>query len=67
MTEPYSKHVNPEDAAELLCPACGGELTREILKEGGWDCKCGDHIPDGMEVNPYKGIANEHRQNRLWR
>lgn len=67
MKDPYQNYVTPEDSAELLCPACGAGLTKAMRTEGGWDCKCGDHIPDGMEVNPYKGIANEHKQNRSWR
>jgi tRNA(Ile2) C34 agmatinyltransferase TiaS len=52
---------------EYLCPACGAVLTEEGRTEGGWNCKCGDFIPEAMAVNPYKGISCQHRQNRIWK
>jgi ribosomal protein L37AE/L43A len=53
--------------AEFICPACGAVLTEQERTEGGWNCKCGDFIPESMAINPYKGISNQHKQNAVWR
>ncbi|MDI6800554.1 MAG: hypothetical protein QMD01_00655 [Thermodesulfovibrionales bacterium] len=55
------------DDIEFICPACGAVLAGEERSEGGWNCKCGDFIPEGMAVNPYKGLSNQHKQNAGWR
>jgi len=52
---------------EYLCPACGSELKSEYKKEDGWHCICGDLIPFGMEINPFKGLSNQHKQESNWR
>lgn len=52
---------------EFLCPACGNSLTGEERTENGWNCRCGDFIPKGLEINPYKGCSNQHKQNCSWR
>ncbi len=31
----------------LLCPFCGNELKGKA--SGGWNCQCGEFIPDGYE------------------
>ena len=56
-----------EDETELICPACGALLTDEKRVEGGWNCKCGDFIPQNMAINPYKGLSDKHRKNNNWR
>jgi len=61
----YSKFST--NNAEFICPACGAVLTEQELTEGGWNCKCGDFIPESMAINPYKGLSNQHKQNTKWR
>jgi len=56
-----------KDGVECLCPACGAVLTPEERIEGGWDCQCGDFIPDGLAINPSQGCSCQHRQNCTWR
>lgn len=54
---------------EALCPACGAELdpAKDKLPDG-WQCpKCKDFIPEGVVLNPYKGLSNKHKQNSSWR
>lgn len=38
----------------LTCPVCGRELEEEDKKEGGWDCLCGEFIPEGIVVDTEK-------------
>lgn len=56
-----------DDGSELLCPACGAALTGMELTENGWNCKCGEFIPEDLAVNPFKGLSNKHRKNNNWR
>jgi hypothetical protein len=68
----YSKlaKFDSGDNAEFICPACGAALAEQerINRDGGgWNCKCGDFIPENMAINPYKGISNQHKQNAGWR
>jgi len=59
---------NPEiDPAGNLCPACGNVLTDKEHIEGGWNCTCGEFIPEGLAIKPREGLSNQHRQNKLWR
>ena len=62
----YSK-FDSGDNTEFICPACGAALTEKERVEGGWNCKCGDFIPENMAINPYKGMSNQHKQNSGWR
>ena len=32
----------------LLCPFCDKELKEENKIEGGWECPCGEFVPEGM-------------------
>jgi len=59
--------VNSDHPKELLCPACGAILTEERRTESGWNCKCGEFIPENLAVDPSKGLSNQHKQNRIWR
>jgi hypothetical protein len=56
-----------DKTAEFLCPACGGVLSEEQRTKDGWNCKCGEFVPESLAINPYRGISNQHRQNRIWR
>jgi len=38
----------------LTCPVCGRDLEESDKKDGGWDCHCGEFIPEGMVVNTEK-------------
>ncbi len=58
---------NIGSAVEYLCPACGAALTEEERIAGGWDCKCGDFIPEGLAINPSTGCSCRHKQNCSWR
>jgi tRNA(Ile2) C34 agmatinyltransferase TiaS len=62
----YSK-FSSENNTEFICPACGAVLTEQGRTEDGWNCKCGDFIPESMAINPYKGLSNQHKQNSGWR
>jgi hypothetical protein len=62
----YSKFDSGEKI-ELICPACGAVLSEQERTVDGWNCKCGDFIPESMAINPYKGISNQHKQNAGWR
>ncbi len=56
-----------ERQVELLCPACGAVLTEDERTDNGWNCKCGEFIPEGLAINSYTGLSNQHKQNRTWR
>jgi len=56
-----------DDGTEYICPVCGAVLTDEERTEDGWNCKCGEFIPRGLAVNPFKGLSNKHRKNNNWR
>lgn len=41
-------------AKMLMCPMCGRELEDSEKKEGGWDCRCGEFIPEGLAKDTEK-------------
>jgi len=41
---------NDEDQA--LCPLCGRDLEDLDVSRNLWICRCGEVIPDGLEVSP---------------
>jgi ribosomal protein L37AE/L43A len=49
-----------------LCPVCGRELYSRERIAGGWNCKCGEFIPEGTEVSPFSGssgrLTGEHHK-----
>ncbi len=55
------------DRAEFLCPTCGAVLTEGQRKNDGWNCACGEFIPEALAINPREGVSNQHRQNKIWR
>jgi DNA-directed RNA polymerase subunit RPC12/RpoP len=59
--------LNNDENVEYLCPICGSILEKENYTGDGWNCKCGEFILKGMEINSYKGISNQHKQNKIWR
>ncbi len=69
----YDRIINHMDnpgtdkPAEFLCPSCGAILTEKEWTDNGWNCKCGEFIPEGLAINSYSGLSNQHKQNRIWR
>ena len=37
---------------EDLCPLCGRELEASSFSGTSWLCRCGEIIPEGLEVRP---------------
>ncbi len=56
--------INP---TEFLCPACGAVLAEKERTDEGWNCKCGEFIPESLAINPREGLSNQHKQNKIWR
>jgi tRNA(Ile2) C34 agmatinyltransferase TiaS len=52
---------------EILCPACGAVLTEKERAQNGWNCRCGEFIPESLAIRPREGLSNQHKQNRIWR
>ena len=52
------QYIKPENT-KTHCPVCGRELTEEEhLKKGGWECNCGEFIPEGLAVNSFLGSTD---------
>ena len=43
---------------EILCPICGLELTPVELVTGGWDCRCGEFIPEAIALSAFEGCSS---------
>lgn len=42
-----------------LCPVCGRELEAAgAVSVGGWNCKCGEFIPEELIINPFEGCTH---------
>jgi hypothetical protein len=67
MTDTNMKGPLPDEKTEFLCPSCGAVLTEQERTAEGWICKCGDFVPEGLAINPSKGVSCQHKQNRSWR
>jgi len=35
----------------LICPFCETELLPEEIKGGGWQCECGEFVPEKLAVD----------------
>jgi len=46
------------DGISPLCPVCGRELDYTKMTEGGWNCKCGEFIPESLVINPFEGCTH---------
>ena len=42
----------------LLCPVCGRELKDAAKAEGGWACRCGEFVPEGLALDPFEGCTH---------
>jgi hypothetical protein len=43
---------------EILCPICGRELGGKQRTDGGWECRCGEFIPNGTALKPFEGCTH---------
>ena len=43
---------------EILCPLCGRELDDAQRADGGWECRCGEFIPEGTAFSPFEGCTH---------
>ncbi|MEJ2323879.1 MAG: hypothetical protein P8Y77_03650 [Nitrospirota bacterium] len=48
---------------EILCPLCGRELGESERVEGGWECRCGEFIPEGAAFSPFEGCTHGRNCN----
>jgi hypothetical protein len=55
------------DPTEILCPACGAVFTEKERTNEGWNCTCGEFIPESLAIKPLEGLSNQHKQNKIWR
>lgn len=48
----------PDDIVLPLCPVCGRELDNSVERvNNGWDCRCGEFIPENLVINPFEGCT----------
>jgi len=41
-----------------LCPVCGRELDKSTFTGKGWNCKCGEFVPEALAINPFEGCTH---------
>ena len=41
-----------------LCPVCGRELAEDASGPGGYLCKCGETIAEGLVREPFEGCTH---------
>ncbi|MDA8169014.1 MAG: hypothetical protein M0Z59_04855 [Nitrospiraceae bacterium] len=46
------------DGVLPLCPVCGRELKEEKLTPEGYECACGETIPERLVVEPFEGCTH---------
>ncbi len=49
------EYVKPPEERPVHCPVCGRELGDEQRRKGGWECACGEFIPEGLAVDSFLG------------
>jgi hypothetical protein len=42
----------------MHCPLCGRELVDDERTAGGWECRCGEFVPDGLSLNSFQGCTH---------
>jgi hypothetical protein len=42
----------------ILCPLCGRELKEARAVDGGWECRCGEFVPERLALNPFEGCTH---------
>jgi hypothetical protein len=42
----------------MHCPLCGRELHEPERSEGGWTCRCGEFVPEGLSLNSFQGCTH---------
>jgi hypothetical protein len=51
------------DGRAPLCPVCGRELPEASLKDGLWQCRCGESIPLDLALSPVEGCTHGRNCN----
>ncbi len=41
-----------------LCPVCGRELKPDLLGTDGYECACGETIPERLALEPFEGCTH---------
>lgn len=54
------KGGNSEESP-VHCPVCGRELTEKQRKKNGWECNCGEFIPEGLGIDSFMGSTDRIR------
>ncbi len=47
----------------MHCPVCGRELGKDDLVAKGWQCRCGELVPEGMALNSVEGCTHGRECN----
>ncbi|MDA8091839.1 MAG: hypothetical protein M0Z61_16665 [Nitrospiraceae bacterium] len=46
------------DGVLPLCPVCGRELKPDLLGTDGYECACGETIPERLALEPFEGCTH---------
>ena len=47
----------------IACPFCLAELRLADVAEGGWNCSCGEFVPESMAVDPEKRVCGRKKDD----
>ncbi len=50
------EYIRPPQDIPIHCPLCGRELNgslRNLNGINGWQCECGEFIPENLVYNPF--------------
>jgi hypothetical protein len=42
----------------IHCPLCGRELEKSARRDGGWQCRCGEFVPEGLSLDSFQGCTH---------
>lgn len=42
----------------LHCPLCGRELDEAQRAKGGWNCRCGEFVPEALALDSFQGCTH---------
>ena len=45
------------------CPVCGRELGEDVRSDGGWECRCGEFVPESLALNSVEGCTHGRECN----
>jgi len=58
MKDKKSRKFEYREGVLPLCPVCGRELDSAGAVSGGWNCKCGEFVPERLIINPFEGCTH---------